>query len=130
MKKIIKVSFAVLASLVICLTSISPASAQFSKAVAVLKGNVRIEETKKPVSVRVVILSEDRSTEINSGRSNSASGDYLIVLQTNKKYWVRVSEPGIETKEELIQTPASQSTVQLYWNINLTETAGPNAVHE
>jgi hypothetical protein len=130
MKKLIKVSFTVLASLVISLTAISPASAQFSKAVVMLKGNVRFEQTGKPCSVKVSILSEDKSSEINSGRSNSESGDYLIVLQPNKKYWVRVSEPGIVTREDLIETPSVKATVQIYWNINLTENSDPNAQQE
>ena len=130
MKKLIKVSFTVLASLVIVLTSISPASAQFSKAVVMLKGNVRNEQSGKVYSVKVSILSEDKSTEISSGRSNSETGNYLIVLQPNKKYWVRVCEPGLVTKEEPIETPAAQSTVQIYWNINLTENSDPNAMQE
>ncbi len=107
------VAFAIL-GLVFSLSSINSAQAQFSKAVIVLKGTIRNQETGKAHSVKVSVRAAgDRALEITNSKSNSVSGSYLVVLQANKKYWVHLEGDDIITKDELIETPAASKTVQM-----------------
>ncbi len=92
----------------------SQAYAQFSKAVVVLKGVVRNEATGKAHSVKVSVRAAgDKAVEITASKSNSETGAYLVVLQTNKKYWVHLEGEDIITKDELIETPSASKTVQM-----------------
>ena len=101
--------------LVFNLSTGSQAHAQFSKAVVVLKGVIRNQETGKAQSVKVSVRAiGDKAVEITASKSNSESGSYLVVLQTNKKYWVHLEGDDILTKDEMIETPSSSSkTVQM-----------------
>ncbi|MEI8134895.1 MAG: hypothetical protein WCH46_07420 [bacterium] len=119
---------ALVAIIVVVLTAIggTGAKAQFSKAVVVLKGVVRSEQTGKAHSVKVSVRAAgDKAVEITSSKSNSASGSYLVVLQANKKYWVHLEGEDIVTKDELIETPAAAKTVQLEKDFNVTLTSAP-----
>ena len=88
--------------------------AQFSKTVVVLKGVVRNDVTGKAHSVKVSVRAAgDKAVEITASKSNSENGNYLVVLQTNKKYWVHLEGEDIITKDELIETPTSSKTVQI-----------------
>jgi hypothetical protein len=99
----------------------SSASAQFSKAVVMLKGVVRNQESGKAHSVKVSVRAAgDRALEITNSRSNSESGTYLVLLQPSKKYWVHLEGDDIITKDELIETPASSKTVQMEKDFTVT----------
>jgi len=45
--------------------------------------------------------------EITASTSNKESGNYLVILQANKKYWVHLEGQDIVAKDELIETPAA-----------------------
>lgn len=90
------------------------ASAQFSKAVVVLKGTVINKETNAPHSVNVSVREVgNKALEITASRSNAESGKYLVVLKPQTKYWIHVEGEGITTYDELIETPAAGKTVNL-----------------
>jgi hypothetical protein len=81
--------------------------AQFSKAVVVYKGKVRNEQTLEPHSVNVSVREvNNKAIEITGSRSNSETGNYLVVLKPQTKYWLHVEGDGVETKDILIETPA------------------------
>jgi hypothetical protein len=102
----------------------SQAKAQFSKAVVMLKGVVRNEQNGKAHSVKVSVRAAgDKALEITSSRSNSETGNYLVVLQANKKYWVHLEGDDIVTKDELIETPAAAVTTKLEKDFNVTVTS-------
>lgn len=87
------------------------ASAQFSKAVVVLKGTVINKETNAPHSVNVSVREVgNKALEITASRSNAESGNYLVVLKPQTKYWIHVEGEGVTTYDELIETPAATKT--------------------
>jgi len=90
------------------------ASAQFSKAVVVLKGTVINKETNAPHSVNVSVREVGNKTlEITASRSNAESGNYLVVLKPQTKYWIHVEGDDVETYDELIETPVATKTQNL-----------------
>jgi hypothetical protein len=100
------------------------AKAQFSKAVVMMRGVVRSEQTGKVHSVKVSVRAAgDKALEITSSRSNSESGNYLVLLQPNKKYWVHLESDDIVTKDELIETPAAASTIKMEKDFTVTTTS-------
>ena len=102
----------------------SISNAQFSKAVVVLKGTVTAEQTHNPYSVRVSVSEAgNQALEITGSRSNSESGYYLVVLKPSKKYWVHLEGEGIVTKDELLETPAVDNTMQIEKDFSVTLTA-------
>ena len=104
------------------------AQAQFSKAVVVLKGVVRSEQSGKAHSVKVSVRAAgDKAIEITSSKSNSESGNYLVILQPNKKYWVHLEGEDILTKDELIETPIVNKTEQLTKDFAVTTISAPQA---
>ena len=114
MSKITKIAAIAILGLVSSLMGSNSAQAQFSKAVVVLKGVVRNQETGKAHSVKVSVRAAgDRALEITNSKSNSVSGSYLVVLQANKKYWVHLEGDDIITKDELIETPTATKTMQM-----------------
>jgi hypothetical protein len=93
---------------------IGNAEAQFSKAVVVLKGTVINKETNAPHSVNVSVREVgNKALEITASRSNAESGKYLVVLKPQTKYWIHVEGDGVETYDELIETPATVKTMNL-----------------
>lgn len=110
-KNIIKFSlFAVLAIAAL----VGDASAQFSKAVVVLKGSVINKETNTPHSVNVSVREVgNKALEITASRSNAESGKYLVVLKPQTKYWIHVEGDDVATYDELIETPAASKTQNL-----------------
>jgi hypothetical protein len=113
MSKVTKLGAMAILGLVISLGG-SQAHAQFSKAVVMLKGVVRNEQNGKAHSVKVSVRAVgDKALEITASTSNSESGNYLVILQANKKYWVHLEGADIITKDELIETPSATKTVQM-----------------
>ena len=107
--------------LVIGLMGESQAQAQFSKAVVMLKGVVRSEQSGKAHSVKVSVRAAgDKALEITASTSNSQSGGYLVILQANKKYWVHLEGADIITKDEMIETPAASKTIQMNKDFSVT----------
>jgi hypothetical protein len=103
-----------IAAIGIIFGTFSQADAQFSKAVVLLKGTIRQDQTGKPYSVKVSVRSaDDKDVEINRSRSNSETGSYLLVLQANKKYVIHLEGPDIATQDEVIETPATESTIKM-----------------
>ncbi len=99
----------------------SQAMAQFSKAVVMLKGVVRSEQSGKAHSVKVSVRAAgDKAVEITASTSNSESGSYLVILQANKKYWVHLEGADIITKDEMIETPVATKTVQMNKDFSVT----------
>ena len=83
------------------------AKAQFSKPVVVFKGKVLDAKTMTPHSVKVSVREVDnKAVEITASRSNSVSGNYLVVLKPQTKYWLHLEGNGVEVKDILIKTPA------------------------
>ena len=98
------------------------AKAQFSKAVVVYKGKVRNAETLDPQSVNVSVREvNNKAIEITASRSNSETGNYLVVLKPQTKYWLHIEGEGVETKDILIETPAAQGkTVNVQQDITVS----------
>lgn len=97
------------------------AAAQFSKPVCLLKGTVHSSETGDPVSVKVSVrVANDTAMEISGSRSNSATGNYLIVLQPGKKYWIHLESESILPKDSLIEIPSSDKTIQVIQDFTVT----------
>ena len=114
------------ASILLCsCIGVLQAHAQFSKPVVMLKGTVRAEESGKPYPVKISIRSGDnKAVEITSSQSNSISGNFLVVLQPKKKYWIVLECPGAITKDELIETPdVRDNTVQMKKDFTVTTTS-------
>ncbi len=89
-------------------------SQTFSRAVVVMSGIVRSDESGKPTSVKVSIREVgDTAREITRSTSNSETGKYLVVLQPGKKYWVHLEGDSILAKDILVETPAVQQTQQM-----------------
>ncbi|MEP7235192.1 MAG: hypothetical protein ABI778_07840 [Ignavibacteriota bacterium] len=119
--KLVKLGKIAVGALMISAFCFSQAEAQFSKAVVVLKGVVRTEETNKPHSVKVSVRAAgDKAVEITASTSNSESGSYLVVLQSGKKYWVHLEGEDIITKDELIETPVATKTEQMVKDFSVT----------
>lgn len=94
--------------------AVNQASAQFSKAVVLLKGTIHMDQTGKAFSAKISIRSaEDQSIEIMASRSNSETGSYLVVLQPAKKYVVHIEGQDIAPLDESIETPAAGSTINI-----------------
>src|SRR5438045_904956 len=109
-----KLSVIAFVAMAFSFTSANMAHAQFSKSVVLLKGSIHTDQTGKPYSVRVSVRSEDdKNTEITGSKSNSETGNYLVVLQANKKYWIHLEGADIATEDELIETPATDSTISM-----------------
>lgn len=99
--------------------------AQFSKAVAVVKGSVITESSGQPISVKVSVRAVgDTATEVTASRSNSETGQYLVVLKPGKKYWFHLESPDIIAKDTLVETPASDKTVQITHDFTVTSLRG------
>jgi len=100
-----------------------PAKAQFSKAVCLLKGSVYSNETGEPVSVKVSVRPvNDTAQEIVGSRSNSETGNYLVVVKPGKKYWVHLESEYILPKDTLVEIPASDKTIQIVHDFVVTST--------
>ena len=100
-----------LAGAMIFFAGANTAQAQFSKAVVVLKGTIRAEQTGKAHSVKVSVREiGDKALEITASRSNSESGNYLVVLKPGKKYWLHLEGDNIVTRDEMVETPATNQT--------------------
>ncbi|MDP4219047.1 MAG: hypothetical protein Q8916_01640 [Bacteroidota bacterium] len=100
------------------------ADAQFSKAVVLLKGTVRMDQSGKAYSAKVSLrLAEDKDAEISAARSNSETGNYLLVLQPNKKYVIHIEGQDIAAQDELIETPATDSTIKMSKDFTVAPTS-------
>ncbi len=96
--------FAVMAFLALSNTA---SKAQFSKAVVVLKGTVLNEASMKPHSVNVSVREVGNpALEITGSRSNSETGNYLVIVKPSTKYWVHLEGADIATRDIQIETPA------------------------
>ena len=88
--------------------------AQFSKAVVVLKGTVRLEHNLQPVSAKVSVrAANDTALEITASRSNSETGNYLVVLNPGKKYWIHVEAEKAVAKDLLFEAPLAEASIQV-----------------
>lgn len=117
-----KMSFIIAVMAFLLLLQSGEAKAQFSKAVVVYKGKVRNVETLEPQSVNVSVREvNNKAIEITASRSNSETGNYLVVLKPQTKYWLHVEGDGVETKDILIETPAAQGkTVNVEQDITVS----------
>ena len=123
-----RMAAAAIVGLIFSLMTISAAQAQFSNAVVMLKGVVRSEQSGAAHSVKVSVRAAgDKALEITASTSNSATGNYLVILQANKKYWVHLEGADIITKDELIETPAATKTVQMQKDFTVTTITVANA---
>ncbi len=118
---ITKIALIALMGLVFGTFGTTQANAQFSKAVVLLKGSVHSEQSGKPFSVKISIRSsEDQKVEVTNSVSNSETGNYLVVLETNKKYYIHIEGSDIATQDELIETPAAKNTVKINKDITVS----------
>lgn len=105
-------------------TFITPAASNaqtFSRAVVLMSGIVRSDESAKPTSVKVSVREVgDTAREITCSTSNSQTGKYLVVLQPGKKYWMHLEGDSILTKDILVETPQSSQTQQLKRDFSVT----------
>ncbi|HJW29932.1 MAG TPA: hypothetical protein VJ508_11905, partial [Saprospiraceae bacterium] len=105
--KVEKMSFTIAIMAFLLLLQSGDAMAQFSKAVVVYKGKVRNAETLTPHAVNVSVREvNNKALEITASRSNSESGNYLVVLKPQTKYWLHIEGPDVQTDDILIETPA------------------------
>jgi hypothetical protein len=105
--KVEKMSFIVAIMAFLLLLQSGEVKAQFSKAVVVYKGKVRNIETLEPHSVNVSVREiNNKAIEITASRSNSETGNYLVVLKPQTKYWLHIEGQDVETDDILIETPA------------------------
>jgi hypothetical protein len=92
--------------LIFTFADVSHSDVKFSKPVVMLRGTVHSAETGKVQSVKVSIRSVvNADEEITSSVSNSESGNYLVILGSNKEYLVRLQNDAGVIKEETIRTP-------------------------
>ncbi len=111
------------------LMHVETSQAQFSQAVVVMKGSVRSSETGKPVSVKVSVRSaNDTAMEVTASRSNSASGNYLVVLKPSHKYWVHLEGDSVIAKDTLIETPGTSQTIRLMYDFSVETIEAPASV--
>ena len=117
-----KMSFIIAVMAFLLLLQSGDVKAQFSKAVVVYKGKVLNAETLEPQSVNVSVREVgNKAIEITASRSNSETGNYLVVLKPQTKYWLHVEGDGVETKDILIETPAAQGkTVNVEQDITVS----------
>ncbi|HEY3875289.1 MAG TPA: hypothetical protein VGM92_07410 [Candidatus Kapabacteria bacterium] len=93
----------------------------FSRAVVLVSGIIRSDETLQPTSVRVSVREiGDTAREITCSTSNRETGKYLVVLQPGKKYWVHLEGDSILTKDVQIETPDVQQTQQIKKDLDVT----------
>ncbi len=96
-------------------------SQTFSRAVVVMSGFVRSDESAKPTSVKVSIREVgDTAREITQSTSNKETGKYLVVLKPGKEYWVHLEGDSILTKDVMIDTPKIEQTQQLKRDFSVT----------
>src|SRR5437868_413414 len=109
-----KISSLIITGVILTMIGTTGANAQFSKAVVLLKGTIRTEQTGKPYSVKVSVRSaDDKNIEVTGSKSNSETGSYLVVLEAKKKYIIHLENPDIATQDELIETSAAESTIKM-----------------
>ena len=119
--RMLRVATFVMVGFMVNLLGAAQAEAQFSKAVVLLKGSVRSEQTGKAHSVKVSVRAAgDKAVELTASTSNKENGNYLVVLQANKKYWVHLEGSDIITKDELIETPSASKTIQINKDFTVT----------
>src|SRR3954463_3047481 len=117
-----------IAGFVISFSATMQANAQFSKAVVLLKGTIHAEQTGKAYSVRVSVRSaDDKNIEITGSRSNSETGNYLVVLEAKKKYWIHLEGADIATQDEMIETPAAESTVKMNKDFTVSQASASSS---
>lgn len=120
-KQAYKTTYLTLVGALIVSVFAGSASAQFNKAVVLLRGTVRAEQTGKACAVRVSVREAgNKALEITGSNANSESGTYLVVLKPATKYWVHLEGDNIVTKDEAVQTPACSKTEQLDKNFTVT----------
>jgi hypothetical protein len=106
MKKI--AIFVVYVIIIVGLFGTKNATAQFSKAVVVLKGTVRNGDTQTPHSVNVSVREVgNKALELTASRSNAETGNYLVIVKPQTKYWLHIEGEDIETRDILVETPAA-----------------------
>jgi hypothetical protein len=119
------------AALLVIASTIAPSvsNAQFAKAVVVMSGTVRAEDSERPTSAKVSIRAiGDTAREITSSTSNSQTGKYLVVLKPGKEYWVHIEADSILTKDVKIVTPeTADRTIQIQqdFSVVLREVEAP-----
>lgn len=86
--------------------------AQFSHPIVIMSGHIYSnEDTNKFVSAKVSIREiGDTAREITCSTSNKETGKYLVILKSNKKYWVHLEGNSIFPKDEMIETPIIDKT--------------------
>jgi hypothetical protein len=109
---------------------VTPARAQFSKPVVVLKGCVFTQDAK-PATVRLSIhetgetVAEDDTSneittcgiqEITAGRANSESGRYLLILKPGRKYWIHIEGTFVQSIDSLLQMPKTDKPLTIEEN--------------
>ncbi len=112
---------------------ISPAYAQFSRPVVVLKGSV-LTSDQKPATVRLSIhetgasdADDDTAHEITTcaiqemtaGNANSESGRYLLILKPGKKYWVHIEGTFVQSLDTLVQMPKTDKPLTIEQNFTV-----------
>jgi hypothetical protein len=131
-KQALKITYLMLIGAMVVSVSVGSASAQFNKAVVLLRGTVRAEQTGKACPVRVSVREAgNKALEITGSNANSDNGTYLVVLKPGTKYWVHLEGDNIVTKDEMVETPLCAKTEQLDKNFTVTVVASmKNALGE
>jgi hypothetical protein len=112
--------FALVGAMIVTLFA-SNAEAQFNKAVVLLRGTVKAEQTGKAQSVRVSVREiGNKALEVTGSVANSESGSYLVVLKPGRKYWVHLEGENIVTKDEMVEAPEVAKTTDLNKNFTVT----------
>ena len=89
------------------------AYAQFSNPVVVMKGCVMERDSGFPVSAVVSVRSfKDTSYEVTRSRSNSATGEYLVVLKPGEPYWIHIEGDSICVADLILLMPQSDRSIE------------------
>jgi hypothetical protein len=120
MKRLVKIVVFIVIGIVLFGTE--SASAQFSKAVVVLKGTVRDGDAQMPLSVKVSVREVgNKALELTASRSNAETGNYLVIVKPQTKYWLHIEGEDVETRDILVETPASGGkTVNMIQDLMVT----------
>jgi hypothetical protein len=120
-KQALKTTYLMLVGAMIVSVFAGSASAQFNKAVVLLRGTVRVEQTGKACPVRVSVREAgNKALEITGSNANSESGSYLVVLKPGTKYWVHLEGDNVVTKDEMVETPTCAKTEQMDKDFTVT----------
>jgi outer membrane protein OmpA-like peptidoglycan-associated protein len=87
--------------------------------VTLLKGIVRDANTKQPIEANLALINIITGQKISEFTSNSATGNYLIILPAGKNYGITVTRAGYLFHSENFDIPDTAEYQEVVRNIDL-----------